>query len=367
MTHENEVRAVAGLASPPERILAIAGLLLVGGGMLFGDVFAMFVLHPNNAQIGGAMYSAAQMIPAGDADGILRQFQAIGGFLENRGTKVDAHSHMIHVGYIALLLALLQPFVAYSADAKRRLAWLFAASAAALPPSIFAIHYVGLSYSPFAHIGWASILADLSGGLLAVAVLLQLAGIWRHVRGRGEGEPGRVGETAAASSAGRVLLAGGLLMLATGFLYGAGMALWKEGGLGAQEVDILKSIVTHAAASALPQMDAAFADYGEFQLYRAINVAAHAHINELGILLLLLSLLQRFVYFREAVRRRWALAATLSAFALPVGILLEINFGIVGSIVADLSGFALVVCLMAMLFGVLRHTGVMDSRGGAAS
>ena len=49
------------------------------------------------------------MIPAGDTEGILNHFMAIGGFLENRGTKVDTHSHMIHMGYIAILLAAVGP------------------------------------------------------------------------------------------------------------------------------------------------------------------------------------------------------------------------------------------------------------------
>ena len=109
-------------------MLLIGGMLLIASGMLFGDIFAMFVLHPNNARIGAAMYAAAQLIPAGDADGILGHFMAIGGFLENRGTKVDTHTHIIHMGYIALLLAILQPWVALSPATRWRAACLFIAS-----------------------------------------------------------------------------------------------------------------------------------------------------------------------------------------------------------------------------------------------
>jgi hypothetical protein len=350
------------LASPEERILTIGGLLLVGGGMLFGDVFAMFVLHPNNARIGEAMYAAAQMIPSGDGEGILAHFAAIGGFLENRGTKVDTHSHMIHVGYIALLLALLQPWVAWSAQARRRLAWFYIICAWLLPPSIFAIHYVGLAYSPLDHIGWASIFADLFGGLLAVAVTLQLFGLWRQFRS--SETPASPPFLAGDSAASRTLLIGGLLLLTWGFFYGAGLAAWKELGLGVAEADILKDILTQAAAQAQPQLDAAFGAYGQFQMYSAINVATHTHINELGILLLLLSLLQAFVFYEARTRLRWARAAVISGFALPIGILLEIKFGIIGSIVADLAGFGLIVCLLAMVFGVLRYNGAQDSEGG---
>jgi len=54
------------------------------------------------------------------------------GLLEDRGTKVDAHVHMIGAGYLALLLALVQPFVVLPQGTKKVLAALFIAGAALL-------------------------------------------------------------------------------------------------------------------------------------------------------------------------------------------------------------------------------------------
>jgi hypothetical protein len=356
------------LASDSQRLLAIGGILLVASGMLFGDIFAMFVLHPNNARIGEAMYAAAQLIPAGDADGILGHFMAIGGFLENRGTKVDTHSHIIHMGYIGLLLAMLQPWVALPGATKRRVAWLFIASAALLPVSIFSIYYVGLAYSPFSHIGWGSIFADFFGALLAIAMAIQLWGLWRYGSGQRESQakPSYIGANNGAS---RALLVGGLLLLVSGFLYGTGYAAWTQAGAAGfraatSEVDILKDIVTHAAGSQQALLDADFGAFGQFQMYRAINIAVHTHINEMGILLLLMSFVQGFIHYADRTRQRWAQLAVVSGFGLPVGILLEINFGIVGSILADFFGFTMIVSLMAMLFGLLRHTGARDAEQG---
>ncbi len=354
------------IASDSQRILVIGGILLAASGMLFGDVFAMFVLHPNNARIGEAMYAASQLVPIGDADGILAHFMAIGGFLENRGTKVDAHSHIIHMGYIALLLAMLQPWVALSAAAKRRAAWFFVISACLLPASIFSIHYLGLAYSPLEFIGWGSIFADLFGALLAVAVAIQLWGLWRHSRAQGN-SPTQALYLGAGNGASRSLLVGGLLLLVCGFLYGAVFAAFG-GAVGIDaEVDILKRIVGAAAGSDQASLNAGFGDFGRLQMLRAINVASHAHINEMGILMLLMSFMQGFVQYQERTRDGWAMAAVLSGIALPAGILLEIPMGIVGSIIADLAGFSMVVCLMAMLFGLLRHTGARDAQGGSAS
>jgi len=355
------LEAQGPLVTDTQRLLAIGGILLVAAGMLFGDIFAMFVLHPNNARIGEAMYAASQLLPAGDADGILAHFMAIGGFLENRGTKVDTHSHIIHMGYIALLLAMIQPWVALSPALKWRAAWLFIVAAALLPVSIFSIYYVGLAYSPLEHIGWGSIFADFFGALLAVAVALQLWGLWRHGRGH-EGSDVQPTSTHSGNKASRTLLTGGLLLLVCGFLYGAGYAAWAQSGAAVSEVDILKSIVTHAAASEQELLGADFNAYGNYQMYRAINIAVHTHINEMGILLLLMSFMQVAIHYTDSTSRRWAQLAVVSGFGLPIGILLEIKLGIVGSILADLFGFTMIVALMAMLFGLLRYTGAADSR-----
>jgi hypothetical protein len=340
----------------PERWLAITGLILIALGMLFGDVFAVFILHPNNARIGAEMYAAAELIPAGDAAGIVTHFQAIGGFLENRGTKVDAHSHMVHMGYIALLLALLQPAVQLSDGARRALAKLFIVSAALLPPSIFAIHYVGLQYSPFGHIGWASVAADLFGALLAVAVAGQLLGLWRGFRGSAP-----VSLSVGDNRSARLLLCGGLLLLSCGFVYGAWYALSLQQGVGGNEVELLKNIVSAAAAADTAAVDQGFAAYGGFLAWHGINVAAHAHVNEAAILLLLIAFAQRHIHYTESTRHRWAVLAVVSAFGLPAGILLEIPYGVVGSVIADLSGLGLIVSLTAMLFGLLRRTGAVDA------
>ena len=357
------LEAQGPLGTDTQRLLAIGGILLVAAGMLFGDIFAMFVLHPNNAKIGEAMYAASQLVPAGDAEGILAHFMAIGGFLENRGTKVDTHTHIIHMGYVAFLLAMLQPWVALSPGLKRSAALLFIIPAALLPVSIFSIYYVGLAYSPLEHIGWGSIFADFFGALLALAVCLQLWGLWRHYTGPGDADV-QTPSNNSGNGASRTLLVGGLLLLVSGFLYGAGYAGLAQPGSIASEVEILKNIVAHATASENELLGADFGAYGNYQMYRAINIAVHTHINEMGILLLLMSFMQVAIHYTNRTRMRWAQVAVVSGFGLPIGILLEIKLGIVGSVLADFFGFTMIIALMAMLFGLLRYTGAADSHRG---
>src|SRR5712691_2152787 len=107
------------------RILIFGGLALIAGGMLFGDIFAVFVLHQNGGRTGETLLAAAQAAGAQDAAGARQAFVGLGSLLEDRGTKVDAHVHMTDAGYLALLLALVQPYVALPSQRKRRLAKLF--------------------------------------------------------------------------------------------------------------------------------------------------------------------------------------------------------------------------------------------------
>src|SRR5258708_22787421 len=89
---------------------------------------------------------------------------------------------MIDFGYLALLLALVEPWIAFTPRAKRGIAWIFLVGAGLLPVGVFLIHYVGLVYSPFESIGWASIAADFGGFLVMIATLAFLAGLWRNFR-----------------------------------------------------------------------------------------------------------------------------------------------------------------------------------------
>src|SRR5260370_18699948 len=101
------------------RLLVVGGIALILTGMIFGDIFAVFTLHQNAASVGSSLAAAAQAALAGNRRAVFANFQDVGGFLENRGTKVDTHVHMIDFGYLALLLTLLQPSGALRESTKK--------------------------------------------------------------------------------------------------------------------------------------------------------------------------------------------------------------------------------------------------------
>src|SRR5437667_5258574 len=130
------------------RLLLLGGIGLILAGMVFGDIFAIFILHPNAARVGEGLSAAAHAAVAGDASRIPPIFQNVGSFLENRGTKVDTHVHIIDFGYLALMLSLLQPWVRLSEKTRQQWAWLFPFGGGLLPFCVFLIHYVGLAHRP---------------------------------------------------------------------------------------------------------------------------------------------------------------------------------------------------------------------------
>src|SRR6266705_195177 len=201
----------AGFSMSAQRLLVFGGIALIAGGMLFGDIFAVFVLHQKGGETSAALLAATQAVAAQNPAAVKDAFTRIGGLLEDRGTKVDAHVHLTDAGYLALLLALVQPYVALSNWRKKLLARLFLLGGVLLPIGIFLIHYVGLAYSPFAVIGWASILADSAGALLIVALLGEAWGLWKYFRGARTDAEDEL--PADRSWERRVLLSGGTVLV----------------------------------------------------------------------------------------------------------------------------------------------------------
>jgi len=346
-----------------QRLLVFGGIALIAGGMLFGDIFAVFVLHQNGGETGAALLAATEAVAAQNPAAVKDAFTRIGGLLEDRGTKVDTHVHMTDAGYLALLLALAQPYVGLSAARKKLLAKLFLLGGVLLPVGIFLIHYVGLAYSPFSVIGWASILADSAGALLIITLIGEAWGLTSYFR---DGRVAAEDELPADRSwERRVLLSGGAMLVLLGFLYGAwyaGVNLYEQE---ARETKILSAMLDSAAASssAAESVNA----YGMLAAEKAVEIAAHSHIIEFGLLAMLLSFIQPYVFLRDVWKRRWVMLLLAASLILPIFVLLELKLGLVAGGIADLGGLMVIVALMGMLVGVLRYSGSIDAQAGGLS
>lgn len=379
MSFQNNAVSQAGFAADADarfaplsarRLLVLGGIGLILCGMILGDVFAAFILHPNADRIGASLMAATRAVAAQDAPRVGAAFQAIGGYLENRGTKVDAHSHMIGFGYIAILLALLQPFVAFSEAAKKFLAKLLICGAVLLPVGVFLIHYVGMAGSPFASIGWASVFGDFGGFLVLLVCVIELAGLLKYARGQKSAStvaPANDDELLRDRSwAGRALLSGGTLLILLGFIHGSYYAGVHLYGNEARDAELLSRMTTQAAAGDTDAAARTVAEYGGLQAAKAVNIAAHAHVIEFGILAILLAPFQPYVFFSERWRRIWVFVLLAGSLVLPVFVLVELQWGLAAGGIADIGGLLVILALFAMFFGVLRYTGKLDAAGGAA-
>jgi hypothetical protein len=342
------------------RLLVLAGIGMIIAGMIFGDIFAIFILHENAARATGSLGTAVNAALHGIAGPVGPQLAESGRFLENRGTKVDTHVHLIGFGYLALMLGIVQPWVRMEERARKRAAWLFVCGAVLLPVGVFLIHYVGLAFSPLSAIGWASIFADL-GGLM---VLLATACFLFRLRSRDAANTSLL--QPASTGVGRLLFAGGLLLVAIGFLHGAfyaGVDLYRQ-----EEADysILGRLNTAAQAQDRAALDAAMNDYGQLQADRAVKIAAHAHVIEFGVLAMLLAFFQSYVQLSNAWQKRWAYVMLAGSILLPLFVLMELRFGLVAGGLADFGGLLVIIALCAMWIGILRYTGHIDAVAGVA-
>ncbi len=339
------------------RLYIFGGIALIAAGLLFGDIFAVFILHQNAARQGEALIAASHAVAAGNAAAVNEAFSHLGNLLEDRGTKVDAHVHMIAAGYLALLLALVQPYIALSRQTKKSMASLFIAGGVLLPVGIFLIHYVGLAGSPFSAIGWASVLADSAGALLIVVLIVQAWGFWKYVRSRQLSEPELPGEDSMPR---RALLTGGTILVLLGFLHGAyyaGTLLYEHERM---ETAILQRLINAATAGNLDAATTEVNNFGALAGARAVNIAAHSHIIEFGLLAMLLSFVQPFVFLSEKWKRRWVKLLLGGSVILPVFVLLELRLGLLAGGIADIGGLMVIVGLVGMLVGILRYSGGLD-------
>jgi hypothetical protein len=270
---------------------------------------------------------------------------------------------MIGAGYLALMLAIAQPYLALAQATRLLLARLFVSAGVALPIGIFTIHYMGLAFSPFAVIGWASVLADLSGFVLGLIVLVEICGLVSYLlRGAAPVEPELPPDKTWSS---RVLLTGGTVLILLGFLYGARYAAFDLYRHEKMEGQVLNGMLQSATANSSDGIALHAQEFGNLSGDHAVQIAAHSHLIEFGLLAILLSFIQPYVFLSEASQRFWVLMLLAGSVILPVAVALELRFGLVAGGIADLGGLMVIIALTAMLAGVIRYTGSLDSAGAA--
>ena len=195
---------------------------------------------------------------------------------------------------------------------------------------------------------------------MVVALIGFAWGLWKHFRSRREGtvEPELIRDRSWER---RALLSGGTLLILAGFLHGAwyaGADLYEHE---ARETRILSTMVDAAASDQVVVATQSVNDYGMLAAERAVQIAGHSHFIEFGLLAILLSFVQPYIFLGSVWKRRWVKLLLLGSILLPLFVLLELKWGLIAGGIADIGGMMVVVALVGMLVGVLRCTGQLDA------
>jgi hypothetical protein len=343
------------LHATPERLLVFGGIALLVVNMLLGEVFAIFVSHVANGEIRVRWAEVVDAARAGQVEGVDEQFTRIEELLERRGRFMNAHSHAGAFGMLAILLALLRPLSRWPDRARTRLAVCLLAGAIMQPLFVFTAPYAG---------GWTHVLSDLG----AVLLLVGIGGMaWGLLPARGA-QPANVDlRPLFDSAASRLLLRWGALLILLGMLFGFVYA-WvfinrHEPGM----FLALEAMLEAAGGQGDAEAAALAGNYRTFNSRIAILAAAHSHAIEMGLIALLLAAAQGVVQFGERLKLFWARVMLVGGYLLPFFIFNATIFGLKSAAFADLSGLLVIVALLAMLCGAVRHTGVADAARGTGN
>jgi hypothetical protein len=193
-----------------------------------------------------------------------------------------------------------------------------------------------------------------------IAVLISEAwGLWRYFRGAREDETESV-LPPDYSWESRMLLAGGTVLILLGFLYGAWYAGFDLYEHEAREKTILSAMLS-TSIEIRGNAAQSVSDYGRLQGEKAVDIAAHSHVIEFGLLAILLSFIQPIVFFDSRRKRIWVKLLLAGSIILPVFVLLEMRLGLIAGGIADIGGLMVLIALLGMLAGVLRYTGALDA------
>src|SRR5260370_18361204 len=97
------------------------------------------------------------------------------------------------------------------------------------------------------------------------------------------------------------------------------------------ETAILQRLIDAATAGNLVAVTTEVGNFGGLAGARAVNIAAHSHIIEFGLLAILLSFVQPFVFLSEKWKRRWAELLLGGAPILPVFVLLYLKLSLLAA------------------------------------
>ena len=332
------------------RFLLFAGVSFILVAILLGEVYAIFVAHIANAGIKAAWTSTVDAVTSGHTDAVRILLDEIETLTDKRGRFMNTHSHFGSFGLLTLLLGIIQHAVHLAQKPK-----IIAAIAV-----VFGMLFqcVGVFVSHYAP-GWPHVLSYFGAILIVVGLAATLYGICTADRADFE----RLGNLLRAnfdSRSSRELVIAGCFLLIIGILFG----IYQAGQLIRNDEQAVYSALESAAESmSLGDVDAAKSSMASFKRQQSINAitaAAHSHALEFAMLMLMLSLIQNYIFLTTRLKVFFTRCVVLGSYALPVCVFFATKVGLKAAALADLSGAIVLLGLFGMWIGMIRHGGITD-------
>jgi len=333
------------------RVLVIGGILLVLSGMLLGEIYAIFISHVANGKVRRHWIAAVSAISQRDTSAVDSNFSRIQELQQLRGRFTNTHSHITTYGLLAMMLALLQPALAFREQTKRVLALLIIAGGAMQALFVLLTLWIGPA---------STVVSDFGGAILFAGVAGNLVGF---LRAENQAPVSWKPASLSHSGSGKVFLAGGALLILLGMTFGFYYAWLFVTHLEPQQFSLLQTSIAQAGSGDPAKAIETIADYRGLQSRMGITAAAHSHVIEYGTLAILLAFLQPFVGLDPRWKARWEWIFVAAALAMGLCIYNATIFGLVSAGLADFFGVFLLLTLSANLIGVMRPSAEMHVHG----
>ena len=326
---------------PSERLLIVGGLLLVVGGLVAGELFALFLSHAINADLKSAWKDVLALSGQGAADEIAVRFEEIRNLATERARAMSIHSHAGPYGLLAAALAL--------AKSRCGSAGRFDFPAAVLILAGGVIQSVGfltLDYESGAALSWSN-----------VGVLLLVAGIGLYIPGLLP-TVNRVDALPRRQEPGGLLVRIGASLVFGGLVFGLFLA-WRhvffdEPALHATLQQLMEAINGGEADAA----NGYYATYKSTQIRMAITAAAHSHAVAFGFVMITAALLARHLGLSKKWRDGAFVLIATGGLLLPLFVYLAPRFGYFYALCADSAGALVIIGVLMVLRGLLPQRGI---------
>lgn len=318
------------------RLLLCGGLLLLLGGLVAGEVFALLISHRLNADLRAAWLGVLELSGRREVDAIAARFEHIHYLATQRGHVMSIHSHAGPYGLLATALALTKTRLGALGRYDLPAAILIVAGGLIQSAGFVVPNHETIAWLSFSNTGVVMLLIGIG---CYVPGLMPAAAQYRALPG--------------PEDAGGMLLRAGATLAFAGLLFGLFLA-WRHVFFEEPALHLaLKELMGAIRRGDTEVAKAIYATYKSTQIRMAITAASHSHAVAFGLTMILAALLAGHLRLTSLWRNTAYTLIAAGGFLLPVFVYLAPRFGYIYALCADAAGALVILGLLITLIGLI--------------